>query len=162
MRDYLESTARRFVIPVLVVVVILVGVVATFRGNPRLGSPSLFSGVIVTVYRRSLYLRWGRMYLGRDPQAPGKRTYIFRDDGIAVTLPGRRGRIDWSLWTGVVETDAFYLFLVKGRLPHPVPKSAFRDQEDRDRFRSLVTGHARRARLMAEDRPAGPGPESAT
>lgn len=163
VEEHVKASGWRLILPGVAVALVVIGVAAVVRSNPRLGTPLLLAAMLLAVYRQSLYRRLAEAYLKRDAPAAGKRTYIFRDHGITVQLPGARGQVDWSVWTGVVETEEFYLLLVKSRLPSPVPKRAFRDAADQHRFRSQISRHARQSRLLAETEaaPSPDGPASA-
>ncbi|MGH9021761.1 MAG: YcxB family protein, partial [Acidimicrobiia bacterium] len=111
MEEHVQASSWRLILPVVVAALAVIGAAAVLRSQPKLGTPALMAATLLAVYRQSIYRKLGEAYVKRDTPAAGKRTYTFRDDGITVLLPGARGRVDWSVWTKVVETEEFYLLL---------------------------------------------------
>ena len=71
-----------------------------------------------------------------------QQTYEFSPDGVVEQLADHSALVKWSVFTRVVETRDFYVFLVRGRRAIFLPKRALESPFDHEQFRELVGGHA--------------------
>jgi hypothetical protein len=95
---------------------------------------SLFHGVLIDRPRR---------YFRGDPKFRDEYNLTFSDSGIEFRTANINASMAWSMYTRVIETDAFYL-TVYGRDIHSVsvlPKRAFVDSKQETIFRQLLRRH---------------------
>ncbi len=71
-----------------------------------------------------------------------QQTYEFSPEGVVEQLADHSAFVKWSVFTRVVETRDFYVFLVRGRRAIFLPKRALESPLDQEQFRELVRGHA--------------------
>ena len=71
-----------------------------------------------------------------------QQTYQFSPDGVVEQLADHSAFVKWSVFTRVVETRDFYVFLVRGRRAIFLPKRGLDSPFDHKQFRELVRGHA--------------------
>lgn len=109
-----------FLLPlwVLVVLILLVGL-------------GLFHGYVVDVPRR---------YFRGDPKFRDEYNLIFTDAGIEFKTQSINSSIAWSLYTGVIENDSFYIMIYGKDIPSLsiLPKRAFRDSKQEIAFREML------------------------
>jgi len=67
-----------------------------------------------------------------------EQTYEFSPDGVNERLANLSASLKWSVFSKVVETRDFYVFMVGGRRATCVPKRAFGSPLDHENYRQLV------------------------
>lgn len=115
-------------------VAITLGLVLAAIGN-IFGSVFLLSLVVLT--RRAMF-RTMRQRYRREPMLREPMSWTFSAEGIAVDHPRSSSRNTWSVYTRIIETPHLFLLCTQGQLYNPIPKRAFADAADRERFRQLV------------------------
>jgi hypothetical protein len=67
--------------------------------------------------------------------------YSFSDALITQEMASGRTELQWATFTRVRETRELFLFYVQKHLAHPIPKRAFANELEIERFRELVRRH---------------------
>lgn len=70
-----------------------------------------------------------------------QQTYEFSPEGVNEQLASVSASLKWGVFSRVVETRDFYVFMVGGRRATFVPKRAFESPLDHENYRQLVRGH---------------------
>jgi hypothetical protein len=84
-----------------------------------------------------------RRYFRGDLKFRDKYELTFSDEGVLLKTPQIDSKLAWSLYTRVIEGRDMYL-LVYGketRMMTMVPKRSFRNSDEENRFRQLVSRH---------------------
>lgn len=103
---------------------------------------ALFGLVGVSLWQGYLSDRPRRYFRG-DPKFRDEYHLTFTDSGIEFQTQNVNASIAWSLYTGVIENDEFYL-TVYGRDLHSVsiiPKRAFVNSQQENTFREMLRRH---------------------
>jgi hypothetical protein len=84
-----------------------------------------------------------RQYFRGDGKFRDKYELTFSHEGITVKTPKIDSKLAWSLYTKVIEGRQMYLLIYgkETRMMTAVPKRAFTDNNQENRFRELVTQH---------------------
>ncbi len=105
----------------------------------------------------NLFVRMPRQYFRGDGKFRDKYEVTFSDEGIFVKTPQINSKLAWSLYTRVIEGRDMYL-LVYGkeiRMMTTVPKRAFKNRDEENGFRELVsrhiTDHSRMKKMGADN-----------
>jgi len=98
--------------------------------------------LVAAIFRNALVQQARRHFRG-DRKLRDRYRFIFSDEGIAVNTALFDSRLSWSLYTKVIEGSDTYL-LVYGkdiRMMTVVPKRVFRDTQQENGFRELLSRH---------------------
>jgi hypothetical protein len=71
-----------------------------------------------------------------------EQTYEFSPEGVVEQLADHSAFVKWSVFSRVVETRDFYVFLMRGRRAIFLPKRALESPADHEQYRELIRGHA--------------------
>ena len=96
---------------------------------------------IMVIY--TMFIEAPRRYFRGDPKFRDKYELTFSDEGIKVKTHQIDSKLAWSLYTSVVEGRDFYLLIYgqQAAMMTTVPKRSFKDKQDENRFRELVSRH---------------------
>jgi hypothetical protein len=93
---------------------------------------SIYQGYFVGLPRR---------YFRGDPRFRDEYNLTFTDSGIEFRSPTVNSSLAWSLYTGVIENDNFYILVYGVHSLSIFPKRAFRDSQQDTAFRQLLRRH---------------------
>lgn len=95
---------------------------------------ALFYNVLVTLPRK---------YFRGDAKFRDRYELTFSDEGIKVKTPQIDSKLAWSLYTKVIEGRDMYVLIYgnETRTMTAVPKRAFVNEDQENRFRELITRH---------------------
>lgn len=84
-----------------------------------------------------------RKYFRGDPKFRDRYHLSFSDEGIKLKTTHVDSKLDWSLYTKVIEGNDLYLLAYgkETRMMTAVPKRVFRDREQENQLRDLITRH---------------------
>jgi hypothetical protein len=91
----------------------------------------------------SMLVNAPRRYFRGDRRLHDRHEMFFTEEGITVKSRQAEVRLAWSLYTRVIEGEQFFC-LVYGegiRTGTIIPKRAFRDRQDENAFRELLSRH---------------------
>lgn len=95
---------------------------------------ALFYNVLVTLPRK---------YFRGDAKFRDRYELTFSDEGIKVKTPQIDSKLAWSLYTKAIEGRDMYVLIYgnETRTMTAVPKRAFLNQDQENRFRELIARH---------------------
>lgn len=115
---------------------------ATVTVGPRWWTLIFFALAVVEWFNllspRPLQIRF---YFKRNPKFSERYRLAFSEDGIDFKTPSLDSRIAWTHYTRVLESDALVLLMYGTRMYSVIPKRAFSDDKQRDRFLELARRH---------------------
>ena len=95
---------------------------------------AFFHGFLVDLPRR---------YFRGDPKFRDEYSLSFSDEGIGFKTRNISASVAWSLYTGIIENESFYLLIYGKNIASVsiIPKRAFRDSKQEAAFREMVRRH---------------------
>ena len=95
---------------------------------------ALFHGFLLDLPRR---------YFRGDPKFRDEYSLVFFDEGIRFKTRSIDASIAWSLYTGVLENENFYLLIYGKNIASVsiIPKRAFQDSKQEAVFREMLRRH---------------------
>jgi hypothetical protein len=104
---------------------------------------ALFHGFLIDLPRR---------YFRSDPKFREEYDLSFSDEGIGFKTTSINASIAWSLYTGILENERFYLLIYGKNIASVsiIPKRAFRDSRDEAAFREMLRRHIDRRLPMRQ------------
>lgn len=92
-----------------------------------------------------------RHYRG-EPKFRDEYNLTFADAGIEFKTKSIESSLAWSLYTGVVENESFYILIYGKNLPSLtiLPKRAFRDRKEEIAFRQMLRRHVDQKLTLSE------------
>lgn len=103
---------------------------------PILGAMGIFAGLCAW-----LFFGLPRQRYRSDPKFQNDYALEFSDAGILFKTDHIDSQIEWSLYTGVLENDRFYLLVYGRHMMLVIPKRAFPGLHQESRFRDLLKRH---------------------
>jgi len=99
----------------------------------------LFEGALVY----NVLVTLPRKYFRGDAKFRDRYELTFSDEGIKVKTPQIDSKLAWSLYTKVVEGRDMYVLIYgnETRTMTAVPKRAFVNEDQENRFRELIARH---------------------
>jgi hypothetical protein len=82
-----------------------------------------------------LIVRW---QFKSTPKFNERNTIIFDVDGIHFRTPTIDARLKWETYSEMLENEKVFLLIYGKRMYSVIPKRAFQDGAESDRFRALV------------------------
>lgn len=94
----------------------------------------LFHGIFIDLPRR---------HFRGDPKFQDEYSLTFSDEGIRFRTRAIDASIAWSLYTGVIENENFYLLIYGKNVASLsiIPKRSFRDSKQETAFREMLRRH---------------------
>jgi hypothetical protein len=65
-------------------------------------------------------------------------TWTFDEHQVTVSHPRSSSQHEWSVYKKVLETPNLFMLFPQDNLYNPIPKRAFADAAEMDRFREMV------------------------
>jgi len=104
-----------------------------------LGQPFLAYFIVAFVlFLRTELRRQAKKTLQREPLLQEPVTWHFSDQEVTIDHPRAAGRHDWSVYKKVIETPNLFMLFPQDNLYNPIPKRAFANGEEMDRFREMI------------------------
>lgn len=116
------------------VVIIGLGILMVMLGNLFFG---LFMLTFALMFRRAL-VSTAKTKFRKEPLLQEPTSWTFTASEIRVDHPRSRAQHDWSVYKRVVETPHLFMLFPQDNLYNPVPKRAFADEDEIERFREMV------------------------
>jgi hypothetical protein len=84
-----------------------------------------------------------RRYFRGDPKFRDEYTLSFSDEGIGFKTRSINASVAWSLYTGFIENERFYLLIYGKNIASisVIPKRVFRDSREEAAFREMLRRH---------------------
>ena len=82
-----------------------------------------------------LVVRW--QFKG-TPKFKERNTLTFDDEGIHFQTPTIDARLRWETYNRMLENTEVFLLIYGKRMYSVIPKRAFKDEQEKDRFRQLA------------------------
>jgi hypothetical protein len=84
-----------------------------------------------------------RRYFRGDPKFRDEYSLSFSDEGIGFKTPNINASVAWSLYTGFIENERFYLLIYGKNIASVsiIPKRVFRDSMEEAAFREMLRRH---------------------
>jgi hypothetical protein len=110
-------------------------------------------GLILFTFVVSLFFILPRQRFRSDPRHRDEFFLEFTEDGIRFQTERIDSRLDWSLYSGVLENDRFYVLIYGKGMMSVVPKRAFTTHDQEMTFRNLLRrkfGHTSTSHFLRE------------
>jgi len=84
-----------------------------------------------------------RRYFRGDPKFRDEYSLSFSNEGIGFKTRSINASVAWSLYTGVIENESFYLLIYGKNIASVsiIPKRVFRDSKEEAVFREMLRKH---------------------
>jgi hypothetical protein len=123
--------------------IFLIGLVGVLQITAKTGSVSLFAAALLAILIVALagVPAWRSLQYSRDGSHSTPITWRIGDKRIDIVTPQGTAKVEWRRFTRPMET--WHLFLLHSAANdqsiYILPKRAFRDEPQRERFRRTVT-----------------------
>ena len=127
---------------VVALVMLAMGIYATIAVGPRWWTLVWFPLAVLEWFNllslRPLQIRF---FFSRNPKLAERYHLTFSDSGIDFRTTSLESKIAWTHYTRLLENQALILLLYGTRMYTVIPKRAFIDGEQHDRFMALARKH---------------------
>ena len=102
--------------------------------------PFIFLSIITVLiaFAWSIFFALPRQRFRNDPRFRDEFFLEFAEDGIRFKTPHLESKYDWSLYTGVIENERFYVLIYGKDMITAIPKRAFNAPAQETLFRDML------------------------
>lgn len=128
-------------IPICGAVLLVIGLFVALVDSVDRGTPLLGLGTVWLAWATWIYWMVPRRQYHRRVRLQGEQSHCFSSHGCTQRFIDLESRMQWSLFTGMLETRDVYVLVLERRSFNVIPRRAFNTAEQEAQFRDLVRRH---------------------